>query len=229
MIDRVTITGADDDTDINRMIEISLDYPFVEWGILVGSRTDARFPSTEWMWQLYRAKCTYPLMLSLHLCGRYLREAISTAEPFTIDPILMRGFERIQLNFHGLARESLPYLGNKLRDWHGHKWIFQLDGVNDRFYREYVKGPFGSNIQPLHDTSHGAGEIPNKWTMSEPGVYTGYAGGLGPDTIEEQWPWILTALGPGRGWIDMETRVRTNEILDLEKVRAVLNFVRNRF
>lgn len=35
IIDRVTITGADDSTDVNWMQEMQDKYPFVEWGILV--------------------------------------------------------------------------------------------------------------------------------------------------------------------------------------------------
>ena len=33
----VTMTGADEDTDISRMIYLSRRYPFVEWGVLISA------------------------------------------------------------------------------------------------------------------------------------------------------------------------------------------------
>jgi hypothetical protein len=37
ILDRVTITGADDDVDIGDLVDLSARYPFVEWGILSSS------------------------------------------------------------------------------------------------------------------------------------------------------------------------------------------------
>lgn len=51
MLERVTITGADDSTDISQLVELSQEFPFVEWGILVSRRSEGgpRFPSREWI------------------------------------------------------------------------------------------------------------------------------------------------------------------------------------
>ena len=39
---KVTLTGADDFTDPKRLIEISREYPFVEWGILFSLKHSKR-------------------------------------------------------------------------------------------------------------------------------------------------------------------------------------------
>jgi phosphoribosylanthranilate isomerase len=104
-----------------------------------------------------------------------------------------------------------------------HDFIYQCDGVNDRWIRELE---FGS---PLFDTSGGAGVLPNRWPGAWPGRYCGYAGGLGPDNVVEQLTRIRIAANEGeRFWIDMERRVRSDddEQFDLDKVRTVLEAVK---
>jgi hypothetical protein len=41
-IEQVTVTGASDDTDIKKMLDIQSDYPFVEWGILLSRSQSGR-------------------------------------------------------------------------------------------------------------------------------------------------------------------------------------------
>ena len=55
-LDRVTITGADDSVDPLQLRALSLEFPFVEWGILVShsntictSYPKPRFPSPKWI------------------------------------------------------------------------------------------------------------------------------------------------------------------------------------
>lgn len=54
----VTITGADDNTNHSDMINISKDFPFVEWGILFSSSRQGseRYPSIEWVNELMNVK-----------------------------------------------------------------------------------------------------------------------------------------------------------------------------
>ena len=55
-------------------------------------------------------------------------------------------------------------------------------------------------------------------------ILHGYAGGLGPDNIESELQRIAAAAGDAPFWIDMETRVRSDndEQFDLNKVRRCL-------
>lgn len=78
---------------------------------------------------------------------------------------------------------------------------------------------------PLFDTSGGAGIVPRVWPIPLASIpYHGYAGGLGPETLERELERIAEAAGDTRVWIDMERRVRSedDERLDLDKVRRVL-------
>ena len=43
----VTMTGADESVDPKALIELSKEFPFVEWGILIGSQSGMRFPSVK--------------------------------------------------------------------------------------------------------------------------------------------------------------------------------------
>jgi hypothetical protein len=55
ILDKITVTGADESTQIDDLYSIQEKYPFVEFGILIRS-TDiikssfySRFPSVEWL------------------------------------------------------------------------------------------------------------------------------------------------------------------------------------
>src|SRR5262245_10120922 len=50
------------------------------------------------------------------------------------------------------------------------------------------------------------GVVPAHWPAPIEGVYCGYAGGLGPDTLQEPLEKIATKVGDRTIWIDMETR-----------------------
>ncbi len=70
--------------------------------------------------------------------------------------------------------------------------------------------------------------MPRAWPSSGLATYVGYAGGLGPENVEEQLPLIAqAAIGADGFWIDMETRVRSNldRLFDLEKVERCLTIL----
>lgn len=74
----------------------------------------------------------------------------------------------------------------------------------------------------LFDASRGNGVRPSHWPDPFPNKRCGYAGGLNPDTIEEDLAAIDRAAGSATVWIDLETGVRTNDELDMEKVETVI-------
>lgn len=223
----VTVTGADDETDTEALLELSARYPFVEWGILIGSQTGQRFPSVAWIQKLVEAreKSNNTMKLSLHVCGRPLRQ-IATGVSYldkSLGPALY-AFQRVQLNWHGL-RMSQAVSENVLRAFcglDGFGWdptlIFQLDGVNDDLYRESTRR---FACVGLLDKSHGAGIMPNEWPKPHSIIGCGWAGGLGPENLEQEIPRIAAKVHRAFDyWIDMETNVRTDdrERLDLERV-----------
>lgn len=237
-LDRVTITGADDSIDPAALIDLSEQYPFVEWGILFSKRWQGapRYPSNEWLsvlgnlvklanaGLLSNTGESVAVQLSAHLCGKWMRDTLA-ADPswWRTYESLTPAFQRVQLNFH--AEPQTEALGPFIREMRGAaQFIFQCDGVNDQWVNVLVGGGCGV---PLFDTSSGAGQLPARWPGAWPGVYCGYAGGLGPETVLEQLDAISEAVGDNRIWIDMERRVRSEDDreFDLDKVKAVLSMV----
>ena len=96
-LERMTVTGADDMTNVKGMIELSKEYRFLEWGILFPLSGGSRFPTSEWFAHLLEEKGKTPMNLSAHLCGGDLDDALENKSKINLDE-----FKRIQLNFHGL-------------------------------------------------------------------------------------------------------------------------------
>src|SRR5678815_1000900 len=104
MLDRVTLTGADDSTDIKALLALAEEHPFVEWGLLfsVSHQGQPRYPSREWVERLME-EMPEDLKLSAHVCGRMVRDfVLRGAAPTGLFDWLQTIdiFERWQLNFH---------------------------------------------------------------------------------------------------------------------------------
>jgi hypothetical protein len=241
-LDRVTITGPDDSIGHpSNLLPLTEAFPFVEWGILVsesvGTDGGPRFPSAAWVRELTKLAEQTPLSLSMHLCGRWVRDLL--LGNLSVPAYLTDGpwFQRIQLNFHA---ERTPCNGDKFFDallsLGERQFIFQIDGAHGNRHLEAVYVENGGEHEhvidavPLFDVSGGAGILPREWPkpqyMNTDGdhCYHGYAGGLGPENLTEQLPLISDASGGTRIWIDMETRVRSDDDrqFDLAKVRRCL-------
>lgn len=54
IIDKVTMTGADDSVDVKEMLKISTECPQVEWGILASESKMGlpRYPTNHWIGRL---------------------------------------------------------------------------------------------------------------------------------------------------------------------------------
>jgi hypothetical protein len=223
MLQMVTITGCDDSTDILEMIDVSVEYPFVEWGILIGSQFGTRFPSAGWIETLVKSVTAVSgkdgepgINLSLHVCGEPLRSL--QCGRFTDVLCAMHdvnAWGRVQLNFHadpafsGGENTNVAKAGAKISDGirrlcdaaPSHnliEWIFQADGVNDGLHRDAVELE-KRNCSILFDHSAGMGIAPDAWPEMQalqrtyPFVRVGYAGGLGPENIRDELPKILAS------------------------------------
>lgn len=231
-INRVTFTGADDNTSIEEMVKISEKFPFVEWGILYARDPGReRYPSYKWVAELAEAKIP---MLSAHLCGQFSRDIMQKgSEVFFTDPLYCAGiYKRVQLNFNF---SNTPFMPSELwkvveNQW-AYSFILQFNKSNSEVINELLASMVFENIHVLHDASGGRGKEIS--TIPEPfDVYTGYSGGLKPENIEEvakkvseiQVSVIQTPLvGPieTKAWLDMESGVRTDNQFDLNKVKDV--------
>jgi hypothetical protein len=246
MLDRVTITGADDSVSPLQLKELSAEFPFVEWGILLsqGKVGTPRFPSYQWLLDLYEEMEITVMMphLSTHICGSWSRELLDGRWPFPWrKDWVLSIFERAQINFTAKPATSTHPLTDILEKWsydYGgpQEFIIQDNAANGSFFSSMLE--ICGFIVPLFDGSGGKGDLPGTWPAAEyvafpedgvdnsakSPIYHGYAGGLGPDTLEAQLPRIFEAAGEARIWIDMETRVRSDNdrLFDLAKVRRCL-------
>ena len=221
-LDRVTITGIDDSTDPKALIDLTLEFPFVEWGILFSKQHQGkpRWASYDWINNFLKVKGDMEIKLSAHLCGKWVKEFVTSGvNSFAVEnPIIWDTVQRVQLNFHATRFHPIANFGDVIAN-DGKSYIFQYDGVNALL--DFVKSK--TKAYPLFDISGGNGILPTSWPKPER-EYTGYAGGLSPDNIQEQLEKIKSVTGDSRIWIDMETRVRSDDdrILDLNKVRKCL-------
>ena len=240
MLNRVTFTGADESISPELLIDVSRRFPFVEWGILIGSRQSvARMPSLKWIVQLLslKAKEGEAVNLSLHVCGLPLRQ-IAAGRPIIGEGAeSFAGFDRVQLNWHGDRQGDIGlnvatafnHMRNFLGGWEP-EVIFQGDETNvgAGLHRETENAGF--RVSMLFDCSHGAGVLPGKWPTSIPSIKCGYAGGLGPGNVLEQLALIRQAYAAGATlhpyWVDMETKVRDrDDAFDLGKCLQVAQSV----
>ncbi len=228
MLKKVTITGADDTVGAFDLMQLSILFPFVEWGILLSSKRygSPRYPTKSAIklitepWAGGKVKPN----LSLHLCGQYVRDFLLGNFHFIDDIGIDRwqAFQRVQINTHGELHEfNGPQLARFIQVNPHKQFIFQYDNTNHTLI-EFISGL--KNVAVLHDLSSGTGILPTHWPDLIKGIDCGYAGGLGPDNLNEQIQSILSIAGDASIWIDMETHVRSNmgQNFDLEKVRKCL-------
>lgn len=237
----VTITGADDRVEISDLVQLGEEFAWVEWGIVLHPNKlgkEPRYPSEGWLRELCARVdrdrngahiIDNPLCISAHLCGRWARRTCRGEWLFhAIYPELVPAFSRWQLNIAPYARmlddvasfaAAMPQLPRQ--------FIIQ---VGELFYVSFARQvrALQKDAAILWDRSGGRGIFDDKWPLIEADIPQGYAGGLTPDNIAEQ----LERLAGLRGevlppiWIDIETGVRTNNVFDLAKVRAVLEITK---
>lgn len=236
-IKTVTITGADDNTDINSLMEIYKRYPFVEFGILFSPSRQGtyRYPTLDWVKDLMKAKLSHNCMdvnqlkLSAHLCGNYTHEYLTTGYLTSALNNLgnvMSGiaFSRYQLNFNSTKNPACKEFFDSLGRCTTNQ-ILQFNKANYDLCQKVI-GINNENIHFLYDGSGGRGVLPEKWQRVVPFHFTGYAGGLNPDNLYEALIKINEAVGDNEIWIDTETGVRTDDKLDLEKVVKFLEIAK---
>lgn len=223
---RITFTGADDHTDIAWMLDISKNYPYVEWGILLPSSGGSRFPSRSWLIDLIGAATlsSFSVNLSGHLCppltDAYLKGALS------IETVVGDAFQRIQINTHGCSYLWHDMWKDIIEQDDKREYIIQLDSpLNIR--RMLSAQQSLRNVTGLFDMSHGAGVLPKSWPRSS-APWVGYAGGLGPHNLEKELGQIDRIVPAGNSyWVDMETHVRTDGRFDLKKCLQCLEIAKS--
>lgn len=225
IIDRVTVTGADDRTDFSIMQDLNKEFLFVEFGILVSEKYSysgvPRFPSEAWLRHLAFETYYDKFNLSCHICGKWVRDLCFEGVTDFIKTIPIDIFKRIQLNFHAIVHKvDRTKFINALKQFPDKQFIFQLDDVNNEIL-DIAKNE-GIDAVPLFDTSGGAGVLPKNWPKAN--GYCGYAGGLSPYNLDKQMNLITAVAGPGPIWVDAESLLRSENDSKFNMIK-VSNFV----
>jgi hypothetical protein len=199
----ITFTGADEHTDIDRMVSLSKKYP-IEWGILFSPKRQGqgRYPPLEFVQRLIDCG---RLHLAAHLCGGHARSALAG-----VDPLGLASFERVQIN---TTEQNIDIAA--VRKWG--------EGIGARVILQ-CRGEFPGTaaVAWLFDTSGGRGLMPDSWPKPHPTQISGYAGGIGPDNVLD----VLSRIEATDFWIDMESKVRNaNDRFDLDAVERVCRLV----
>lgn len=248
-----TLSGADNKTSIEKMFALAAKYPLVEYGILWSAKRAGtpRYPDAEWIRELTRTNREVcednRIRLAMHLCGSSVDDFLFGYDGFNWGHTFRRipvDFRRIQFNING--REWVQNHGEDAPDA-----LSRLYKCINKLYTKTHSGPhpiiqFNTNnldlyyllghvreLQLLIDASGGQGMAPTRWQRKIPRVTCGYAGGLGPHNIQQQFPLIEHACKLPSGftsafWIDMESGIRTNDQFDFAKAEEVLKYVTGR-
>lgn len=225
-INRVTITGPDDKTNIQELVELTQKYPFVEWALLFSKNREGtqRYPSESWVSEVVK----HGLPLSAHFCGNWAREVLEK-QNFALIAFL-ENFQRVQLNYNFkhsknwdlesfimFCKYGLDFMrGTKLEK----SVILQYNKSNSEVINQIKQVP--KSVDFLYDASGGRGTVIKEIEPPILESYTGYAGGIGPENVGEICELITNHNSQDEVWIDMETAVRTENELDLSKVEEVL-------
>lgn len=228
---KVTLTGIDEKTDLKKVAKLSKDYPFVEWAVLFSKTKcglENRYPSIKKIDEF----ANLSIFRAMHLCGSIARKYakqnyydIYVREDRPMDVMfsnIFKPFDRYQFNISNLNIDEVNF------DVFNISSINTIVQINNFSWFEKLE-----NTDVLFDISGGRGQeisiddiivAPFNGFNFTKINYLGFAGGLGPDNVVAKTNSILDNFSEiERGiWIDMESKIRTDDWLDLDKCEDVL-------
>ena len=222
---RCTFTGVDEFSSLEHIEEISLKFPFVEWGVLLSTSENRqlngfRYPSLDWLHtnlpKLSKISQKSGCSIALHVCGKETKNLLNNIE----DNIALQPqpyVQRIQINFRYKPKD-ISLLESLCYSHPSTIFITQHNQANIDLYSK-INLP---NHQILFDTSGGQGIKSSSWPNLLPNKICGYAGGLGLVDIEKDFSEIFQLANHQFFWIDMEGKIRTDDKLDLNICEQIL-------
>lgn len=223
---RCTLSGVDEATPLFELAVISDLHPFVEWGFLYApgkQGTRGRHPSMERIQRAFQELPAY-VNLALHVRGE------GVARLLDAEPMITRLFQQLR------ARGGRVQLDCDFAEWAADRAPldrFMLDRPDVKFTTRHSarNAPVTQALVgvPNHCVVFDAasGSIgPGTWPAASPMTACGYAGNLGPETLEKALPHIYAAAGHNDFWIELEGSLRDpNDRFDLSAARRCLEIV----
>lgn len=242
--------GADDSVHPNMLAIISHAYPFVEFGVLFRPDKEGqpRYASSQWVTQLKQVATISKMKLAAHLCGSRVNEILSGDDIF-VSTTLQGTFQRIQINATAVngvdgsclnesnIKSTLQSFLSVIQKYPQIEFILQKNDETQPLWLGLLEleeagggvGRLPTNVSMLVDDSKGTGIVsstpwPNPPSNNE--YQIGYAGGIGPDNIQQVLKDVIVAGNGQTIWIDMESKLRSiknnQDIFDLDKCYQVI-------
>lgn len=219
----VSLTGADDAVSLDYLQSLSEKYPFVEWALLYGAKPGTpRNPTAAWREQFFERNL--PTSSAIHLC--FKTTFVDMLEG-RLAPDVKKA-KRIQLNINARGvdfsiKETINLFERALDL--GPAIILQRHEGTAAAIQQFLRTLPAADRPRVHvllDESRGTGKEPATWARPDLGClpFVGVAGGIGPDNIHRVLEMVDTWSLPY--WTDKESRIRTNNQFDRDKVEAVL-------
>ncbi|TAN03109.1 MAG: hypothetical protein EPN36_14015 [Rhodanobacteraceae bacterium] len=210
----VTLTGADERTDLGALEALVAEHGELEIGLLYSEKPEdrPRYPSLRW---IEKITTRLPGVCALHVCGVGARDALKNG---TLSAVL-HNIRRVQVNGHVEPGEIAPIAMQfpiVVMQWQPGRDNPDLESAIAR-----AELFAGLGHQWLVDGSGGRGRLPGSWFRPSGPRPVGFAGGLGPETLADELPKIA-AVAHGHWWVDMEQSLRTDDWFDLDRCRAAL-------
>jgi hypothetical protein len=219
IINRVTFTGADDNTPVEKLQQLQKKYKFVEWGILISNNPGKPKQPSEYYIDSLQNK---GLKLSLHICSDHASNILYRGNM----NLVFDFFERYQLNFNFNHNEhdlnNYVKLTNKFKE---KNFILQTNFSNENYIEKLLPILKNNNTNILYDSSGGRGMEIRQIKQPFDKIYTGYSGGINIDNIDSICKKIENTKNNDRVWIDIQTGARTDNKFDLDKVATILKIV----
>lgn len=234
----VTLTGADDATDFERMRQLSQQFQ-VEWAVLYSpadTGNSPRFRSLEALEAFAQKANDAGMRIALHFCGASVKTLLCGAIQPALFPEAQRLFDlaemfgRVQLNVCAKMSDEIGYkavIQRMTRTENRTRVILQLNNTNQAMCKALA---YENGFEVLLDRSGGRGREREDWSAQvwpsmdrgEP-KRAGAAGGLGPHNLAHQLPMISKAAGDRSFWIDLESKLRdVEDRFNLDICEAVL-------
>ena len=197
----------------------------------------ARYATSAWVDKLSKInKDTGGLMrLAGHLCGSRCQDVIEgfithshillaftysyfllTGDYTFIRSLHEKGFGRVQINAtkannvkveDGKSDYYVQNIINCMNNVPEIEWIIQCNDETKHIWEKLVLNA-PKNMSILYDASCGLGKLVTEFPTPHPTIPCGYAGGIGPTTIEAVLTNVQAASKGKSVWIDMESSLR---------------------
>lgn len=233
-----TLTGLDEATNLYEVARMSDRFAFIEWGVLFSRKKmgedqgQGRYPREDWIRGFAQYANNKGLRCALHLCGQ---DAVDFLRGDKELMGLASQFGRVQVNVkanglrvtEGVSAAQIASAARTLKAYGTTSSLVVQHNENNAALWGALRGNGG--VEALLDSSAGTGALPSTWQIDPHeflGARFGFAGGLGPDNIDENLTLIAAAAQGKSFWIDMESRLRdASDRFDLGACERVLESV----